>query len=82
MQMDSEGDDTDNGCFQDRIRPLRRSAQKLAASLPFNIFFALVIVSNSLVLGFQLEWNARRVMDSHHVSEWNNFHRAKPSRCV
>ncbi|CAE7260773.1 CACNA1H, partial [Symbiodinium sp. CCMP2592] len=67
MQFNSEGD-ADNGCFQNRIRPLRRSAQSLAASLPFNIFFALVIVSNSLVLGFQLEWNARRVMDSHPVS--------------
>eukprot|EP00439_Symbiodinium_sp_Y106_P084891 s12_g26.t3 len=74
MQMDSEGDDTDNGCFQDRIRPLRRSAQKLAASLPFNIFFALVIVSNSLVLGFQLEWNARRVMDSQDQTVWIIVH--------
>ncbi|CAE6973091.1 Catsper1, partial [Symbiodinium sp. CCMP2456] len=40
---------------------IQQSAAYLADSLAFNVFFAIVIFSNSVFLGMQLEWSALKV---------------------
>mmetsp|Transcript_43767 Transcript_43767/g.102135 ORF Transcript_43767/g.102135 Transcript_43767/m.102135 type:complete len:527 (+) Transcript_43767:71-1651(+) len=43
------------------LQAVQRRAQVVASSIVFNVFFAFVIVSNSIFLGMQLEWSALRV---------------------
>lgn len=43
------------------LQCIQESAAYLADSLAFNVFFAVVIFSNSVFLGMQLEWSALKV---------------------
>ncbi|CAE7240222.1 CACNA1H [Symbiodinium natans] len=47
--------------LQSWARRTQQRAARMASSLAFNIFFSMVIVSNSVFLGLQLEWSARQV---------------------
>lgn len=47
--------------LQSWARKMQQKAAKLANSLAFNVFFGMVIVSNSVFLGLQLEWSAWQV---------------------
>ena len=40
---------------------VQQKARLVADNLYFNVFFAFVIMSNSVFLGMQLEWSALRV---------------------
>ena len=68
----------DAGCLIQRLHVAQRVAKSWASSLPFNIFFALVIVSNSLFLGMQLEWSATSLMGQPRARKWQ---RRKRRRC-
>ncbi|CAE7555928.1 KCNA1 [Symbiodinium sp. CCMP2592] len=47
--------------LQSWARKMQQKAARLANSLAFNVFFGVVIVSNSVFLGLQLEWSAWQV---------------------
>ncbi|CAE7188177.1 Catsper1, partial [Symbiodinium pilosum] len=47
--------------LQSWAKKIQQRSAKIANSLAFNIFFGVVIVSNSVFLGLQLEWSAWQV---------------------
>ena len=67
MQNNLEEEDLDPNCLRRHLKRVRRLSQTWAASLPFNIFFTLVIVTNSLFLGLQLELSANTLNAEQHA---------------